>query len=337
MAERSTITQVVQLGMEVTPGTPVAATKRLQTLDFQTKVMSNEDHFRPAGYKFETITAQEREWTEAPVRGQPTYTEIVYPLSSVITKATPSTILDGATDTTGRKWVFEPSTSSPDDPQSFTVEQGSSVRAHQYAQAMFREFGLNFTREKLDMSGALLARSISDNFVLTGGTTSVPLVPMLAKQFSVYLDNTAAGLGTTKLGRLFTGAFALGARFGPVWVVDSALPSYADTVETVPTLNFKLLVEANTQGMALLDYLRSGATYFLRIEALGPDIYAAGVFAVNHLKYRFTLDMAVEVTTPEPFSDHQGVYAVGFTMTGVHDAAWGKAMHVEVVNKQTAL
>lgn len=335
MAERSTITQVVQFGMEntSTPGTAVAATKRMQTLDVTTGIKASVDAFRPSGFKFSTLLSTQREWTELDMKGAPTFSELIYPLASILKSVTPTTILDTAIDTTGRLWTFSPSTTTPDTVQTFTIEQGSSVRAHRMPGCIFTDFMFKFTREKAEMSGKILAGKVEDGFTLSGGTTSNPLIPITANQISVYLDTTSAGLGTTKLGRLFSGELGMASRFGPVWVVDAALPSYATTVETVPKLSFKTTVEADAAGMALLTDMRANTTKFLRILATGPNIYTGGV-VVN---YSLQIDMAVSVKQPEAFKDEQGVYAIGFEMEGIHDATWGKAIEVKLTNKQTAL
>lgn len=337
MADRSTITQVVQFGME-TPAqaganaTLVAATKKMQTLDITMDPKFSVDEFQPSGYKFSTVVATEREWLEATMKGQPTYTEILYPLASIINSTTPATLLDGGLDHTARKWTFSPSTSGPDVIQTYTIEQGSSTRAQRVGNAVFTEFNFKFTREKVEMGGKLLGTKISDNFTLTAALPSPPLIPILASQISVYLDTTSAGLGTTKLLRLFSGELALTGRFGAVWPVDAAQASYAGLVETDPKLTFKALVEADAQGMALLTALRANTQQFLRIECAGGLIPTD---ATN--SYRFRIDMAVQVTSPNAFADEKGVYAIPFDFTVVHDATWGKAITIDVQNAQATL
>lgn len=423
MTERSTITQVVNLGLESVPGTQVRANRRLQTIDFTTDPKFKVDAFRPAGFKYDTTTVPNKEWLEVALKGQPTYTEILYMLAGVLgTPAAPTIILDTATDTLGRRWVFESNTSTPDTPQTYTFEQGSSVRAHSSTQGTISDFDLMFTRDKAEMSGKMLCQAINDGITMTalrtvtdGVTTNasatvtsataafasidvgqpisgagipassyigvrnsatsiglsssatantpvnatasasgvtltigqnpstVPLVPLAASHVTCHLDATSGALGTTKLGRLFSGNFSIGNRFGPVWTVDESIPSWAATVETVPTLGFKMIVEADAAGMALLPLIRSTDTYFLRILARGPVIYSSGVYAGvggyagAALTYTYQHDMAVKVLNTQPFSDQQGVYAIGFDLIGVHDASWGKAVHVEVINKMTSM
>lgn len=332
MAERTAITQVIQVGVETTPGTTVPATVVLSSMDIESKVMNNTDIFRPTGFKYPTVAAQEREWLEGTMKGQPTYTELVYPLSSVIQKNPPTQQMDGATPTTVWRWIFESHTSAPDTAATFSVEQGSSVLAHGFSNGVFSEYSLNFTREKVDMGGKLLGTALISPITMTPSLSAIPLIPIQATQLTVFLDNTSAGLGTTKMPRLFDFKYDLTNRYGPVWVVDASQPSYVAVVELVPKQTVKVIVEADAAGMALLQLLRNDQTRFMRVLAKGATLYNAGTYAANPLTYRYQQDMAVKVTEVGTFSDQQGVYAIEFTFEVFHDATWGKAAHFEIDN-----
>lgn len=329
MAERSSLNQIIQLGVEVTPGTAVAATKKLQSIGFEPSPSVEMDQFRPAGQKFRALTTLGKEWTEFGITGRGSFTEIIYLLSSCVNTGVVTTPAGG---TTSRKWVFTPSSSADDTPKTYTTEHGSSVRADRAAYTLVTEMGMSFSRDAIEVSGSAIGKALEDNVVLTpaGSVTAVPLVPIVPTQVTVYLDTTSAGLGTTKLTRAISADFNLGSRFGPVWVLDAANPSFVNHIETEPDLTCNLLLQADSQGMGLLAQLRDGSTRFLRIEAVGTNIEAT-------INYKFTLDMAVKVADTGGFSDADGVYAVEFNFVGVHDSTWGKAVEFSVINTLTAL
>lgn len=327
MAERSSLNQIVQIGVETTPGTAVAANRRLQSVGIEPSINADISPFRPIGSKFNALTALSKEWVEASITGRPTYTELVYVLSSVLTTGVTTAPEAGVTE-----WVFSPSTTADDDPVTFTVEHGSGVRADRFAYGLITEMGLAFSRNGIELSGSMLGRALEDPFTMTAdGVTSPPLVPVLPTQVSVYLDNTAAGLGTTKMTRMISANFNIGSRFGPVWVLDAAQPSFVNHIETEPDLNVAMVLQADAQGMALLGTMRAGDTKFLRIEAEGGNIGATTV------PYRLTLDVAVKISDTGGFSDQDGVYAIEFTGLGVNDATWGRALRATVVNDVAAL
>lgn len=334
MAERASVNQSIQLGVEATSGTPVAGNRKLQTMSFDAHVQTGIDQFRPMGFKFPTIDALNREWTSVAMRGSPTYAEIVYPLGSVFSQPTITQLLDGATPTGMYRWVFDTNSNGPDNPYTFTIEQGdkfaaSGIRAHKYSYAIFHEFGLTFSRERVEQRGNIIAQKFTDNIVMTAGATALPLVPIIGSSWDVFLDSTFGALGTTKLGRIFSVNFNFNNKQNPLWVLDSAQASWVTHVEAPVTLTAAVVVEADVTGMAFLSALRNNNnTQFIRLRSTGPLGYNGGLTVANSA----TIDMAVKVGAVEAFNDNQGVYAIGFRLDSVHDAGWGKAVHAEVVN-----
>lgn len=333
MAERATIAQAVQIGVETTPGTAVACNRRLGSIGFNIGPKVETNAQRPIGQKYSNLQILGKEWSEASIEGAPAYTELPYLFSSLFSTGTVTSVMDASTDTMGRKWVFDSNAFGADTPKTFTVEQGSSVRAHRAANLIISDATFNFSREEVTLEGTAIGRALEDNITLTSSPTMLPQVPVRPTEVTFYLDNTAAGLGTTKLTRALSGSFELSSRFGPLWVVDASLPSFVTTIETEPTAQFTLMQEADAQGMASLAALRAGTTKFLRIEAVGPQIYSGGV----QVFHKFTLDVAGQVSDVGEFSDEDGVYAIEFTFGSIVDSTWGKAFHAEVITTTSAL
>lgn len=334
MPERSTVSQLVQVGIETTPGTPVAATKKLTALSIDPSASFEIDRFRPRGYKFDTLTATNKESVEADLEGQPTYSEIIYPLSSLLTTPVTTQIMDGATPTGAYRHIFTPAVSAEDTPKTLTVEVGSSFRAHRFAYGLVTEMGLSFSRDEVSLDGAMIGTKLEDGITLTSsGVTTVDLVPILPTQIDVYMDNAFGGLGTTKLGRVLSTEVSIGDRYNPLWVLDSAKESWVAHIETAVDATMSIVMEADAQGMALLQAARSGDTRFFRMKATGPEIYD-GAVTVNYL---FQIDLAGKIDDVGDFSDADGVYAVEFTFRIVYDGSWTKALSIEVINKLAAL
>jgi hypothetical protein len=333
MAERTTISQGVALGVETTPGTPVAATRRLGSIGFAPAVKAEFQEQRPIGQKWLNAAILGKEWSESAIEGAPCYTELPYVFSSLLDAGTTTPILDGVTPTGGFTWLFETDSFDADAPKTFTIEQGSNVRAHRAANVIISELMLAISREEVTLEGMALGKAIEDGITLSAGATQLAQVMVKPVEVSLYLDTTAAGLGTTKLTRVLSGEVGIEERYGPLWVVDAALPSFATTIETEPKGTTTLMLEADTQGMSLLTAMRAGSTRFLRVEAVGPTIYTGGVT----VKHRLRWDQALQVSEPDEFSDEDGVYAIGWGMSPVHDATWGKAMSVEVITTTATL
>lgn len=327
MAERTTVTQTLQIGVETTPGTGVAAGKSLPSITIDPAIKANIDKFRPTGNKFQTIHALGKEWVEAKIGGEPTYSELHYLLASLLQYTAP--VQQGAT--TAYLWAHGPSSTGEDTVKTYTVEQGSSLRAHKFTYGLVSELSMSGDRDKLELSGMMLGQALTDGITMTGTPAALEQIPILPKELDVYLDTTSGGLGTTKLTRLLRWGVDIKSRFGPLWVVNSANASWVTHVETPVDAQVKLLVEANSDGMGLLTPLRDGSTRFVRIEG------TSGQNAGTAIPYSLTMDFALQVADVSEFRDEDGVYAIEYTFDVVHDGTWGKALTASTINKATAL
>jgi hypothetical protein len=336
VAERSSITQSVQIGVETTPGTPVAANKRLGSLGIAIGPATSFNNLRPIGQKYSSLNILGQEWAEAELEGSPVYTELVYAYASVVNTPTISQIMDSATPTGAYRWTFQSNTFGDDNPKTFTVEQGSAFRAHRVSNCILTEFGMEWSREEISLSGTWLAKAIQDGITLTASPTGLPQIPVKPADLSVYLDAESADVGTTKLLRALKGEFSISDRFNPLWVVDAAQPSFVATVEGEPTVEFKMTQMADAAGMANLLSMRNGATVFLRLQGKGPMIYEAAD-PEDNVYHQVTIDVAGQVSDVSSFDDEDGVYAVEWTFGAVHDPTWGKAFKIEVITTTATL
>ena len=328
MAERTAVTQLLQVGLETVPGTAVAAGKLLPSLMLTTGIDGTFTEVRSSGYKYPADEVIGKEWSTSKISGQPTYDEMAYLLSSVLMKPTPATV-----ETTGKAWTFAPSSTAEDTIATFTVEQGSAVRAGKYAYGIVTELSLKGDREKVEVSGSMMGQLYSDGITMTAAPTAVPLVPMFPKEFDVYIDATSAGLGTTKMTRVLAWEVNIRNRFGPLWVVDSSKTSWLGHIEQPIDASVKLTMEADAQGMGLLTQMRNSGIRFMRLSAVSPTL--AGDTAEP---YSMEWDFALNVKgTPKEISDKDGVYALDWEFGVIHDATWGKAHSCVLTNKTASL
>ncbi len=328
MPERSALTQGVQIGVETTPGTNVAANKKLNSIGFVPGVAVDMQRFRAFGNKFATLETPGKEFVEFDLDGVGDYSELIYLFASAIVAPSAPSV----TDTTAQTWTFTPATSAEDTPKTYTIEVGGVVRAHKFNYGLINAVEITMNRDGVTIGGGGFGQRISDGITLTAGPTSLAQVPVLPTDLDVYLDTTSGGLGTTKLTRCIEATLTLGDRYAPVWVLNSANNSYVAHVETEPTAQVALTLEADAAGMAWLTDMRGGTTKFLRIKGTSPTLAgAATVF------YSWTWDCAVKVAEVGDFDENEGLYVIEITYDMVHDGTWGKAFTTQVVNKIATL
>jgi hypothetical protein len=328
-AERTTVNQRIQIAPEATTalGTAVAATKVLQCFDFVMGINGDISQYTPTGRKYVAEQEENTEWVDITVGGDFDYNGVIYPLASAMGSVAPAS--HGASST-AKDWIFTPPTSGSIVPQTYTMQQGDSVRAQQVTYGLFTQFGYKGTRKDFTVSGKMIAQPITDGATMTASPTAIALAPVVSKQVNVYLDTTSAGLGTTQLQKVLSVDYSMDNIYGPLWVFNRANVGYTAHVDLMPKSTIKLKVEADAAGMALLGYLQSGTTYYLRVSALGAVIDTA----INNT---FQHDMAIKVGKPSTYGDDQGVFAIEWECTIVEDFSWGKSQLFTVTNLLTAL
>lgn len=328
MAERSSLTQGVQVGTESTPGTSVAANKKFISIGIDGAIKSEMNRFRPMGQKFASVVTPGKEWLEAKIEGVGSYSELTWMFASVLKDpGSPATV-----DTSGRTWTYSPAAASEDTVKTFTVEAGGAVRAHKWAYGLVTDLELTFNRSGVDVAGTMIGQRITDGITLTASPTTPPEVEILPTDVNVWVDPTSGALGTTKLTRVLEAVWRVGSRFNPVWVLNTANNSYVAHVEVEPTCEVEILMEADAAGMGYLTNMRAGTTNFCRIGGLSATLAGSSTAF-----YSLNLDTAIKVKDVSDFSDEDGVYAIRWTFEVVYDPTWAKAYNVVLTNKETTL
>src|SRR5687767_4552309 len=85
MAGRGTVNRTVQIGVESTYGTAVAANKTLPTLSLVLTRQLESKQFRAQGYKAPGEVPIVKDFGSGTLSGPLNYTEIIYPLNTLVT------------------------------------------------------------------------------------------------------------------------------------------------------------------------------------------------------------------------------------------------------------
>lgn len=329
--ERASINQRIQIGAEslTALGTAVPANKNLLPFTFQFGPSFDLATYMATGHKYPVIQEANEEWVDGSLSGSGCYNTLVYPLAGACGTTTPTT---SGSSTTAKDWVFTPPIAGVKEPQTYTFEQGDGTTAEKLAYGLFTQFGYKFDRKSFEVSGTILAHQLQTGITMTSSPTNVPLAPIVANQVNVYIDDDQASLGTTQALKFISGDYTMGGIYGPAWFVNRANASFSNHVDLAPKSTFKVLVEADATGLALLSAVRDGVLKYIRVEAVGDVIDAD-----NTINNTFQHDMAVFIGKPDQFSDSNGIYAIGFECTIAEDPTWSKSQEFTLTNLITAL
>jgi len=326
---KAAVFQTVQIGIESTPGTKVAANKKLVAVSLKPGARVEEEPFAPLGSKYNYFTTLNKMWGEFGIEGKLTYNEIVYLLSGLLSGATP--VQQGTS--TAYKWVFTSDTDAADTVKTFTMEQGDAETAWRMSGCRVSGLTLDFSRNGVTVSGTGVGGKLDveedggGNIIMTTNPTSVDPKPISPIELKFYTADTQAQLDSaTALNRSFSMQWSLTNKFGLAWPVGAEC--YA--VEGAPSYSAKLRLATDTTGMAFMKHLYSGAKKWFRVKAEGAKI--AGTY-----KHSFQLDFPAIVNAPGDFSPDENVLKIEYGLLPVHDTTWDKALQIEVVTDLATL
>lgn len=406
----ASVNRISQIGIEATPGTPVAATKLLQSGSFELARETEYTTFRPPGFKFDTGSAKLREWASGAFSGGLAYNEFhtlcasalrtttsttpsvtswvvatKYKLGDIIVSGgfrqqvtsilatggtpTPNTDypyygLSAATTTTFNatpgattsdnhltwtnigaattptavafEWQFDMSTTTPDTVTYFTVERGDRVGARARRASRARLTGLSVSSSRTG-EVAVTADMVAGALQTTGFTmanlgTGTTMVPATPSHLNVYVDNSAATLGTTQIQGNFSCDFSLSDRAAAYFFHGRQLPGIAGFVETSGMGAEANLTQKDDEWVDdALVQLTNGVQRFIRYEFAGPEIGTTGI------RNTVMIDMCAQIGDSESESDEDGVFAIELPYRLQHNSTWAKALNITVRNNASAI
>jgi hypothetical protein len=301
-------------------GTPVAALKQFAGLVVDIGETLETKQYRRRGAKGNTTNVIHKDYATGTFSGPQSYVEIVYPLAGLFPFVG-----------TSQAWVFSPNASGQDLPIIYTLEEGDDIGVEQYSDLMFTSLTMHWTLEEAMMNGNCYAKPINTGL----GALSSPAVelaerPVSAREIDVFVDDTYAGIGTTKITDTFEAQFTLGEKFMPKWVLNTSYPTWKEPKEVVPAASLMFLSEHNAQSLALFTSLRSNTRKFIRIQSKGPLISGA-------VYYLIQVDFCGEVQQFEKVPDADGIWSYRYSFGEIQDATMGRGYQIKVINKLAAL
>ena len=323
MSEKATVFQGVQIGVEATPGTAVAANKKLKSVSIIPQPRAEGDPFRALGDKYASFVSLNKEYAAFSIEGKPTYTELPYLLSAFLHYSAPTQ----QASTTAYKWKFTSNTSAEDIGKTFTIEQGDANNAWRVEGGKIAGLTFDFGRNEVKVSGDGIATKFDENVTITANPTALNPVPVLPTHVKLYMADTHAGLtGATAMTRAFSVSYSLNNKFVLAW----PLGQDPVAVEGAPNADSKIRMATNADGMAIFSALRTSKTKWFRIVAEGETI-------VDTYKYKLSITFPAQVSGLGDFADHENVYTIEAGLTPIHDATWGKSVEIEIITDLTQL
>lgn len=323
---RGTVNRVVQVGVESTPGTAVAAGKVLPSMSMVITPQTRTKEIRSQGFKPVTDLQALGGYCDIALTGPLNYTEIIYILNMIVT----GVITTPGGGTTSRQHTFSPTAQGTDAFKTLTIQEGDATAATQAAGAFLKDFGFVAADGGVDITGALQGRTPTA-VTLTATPTAIAQLAVSPREIDIYIDPTFGAIGTTKLTDGLNLSYGITDKQAMKFVLNTSFASYSESIEVVPTQTFSFITEHNAQSRTLFAGISTGnPLQYMRMKATGPIIEAA-------IPYSFRFDVPVKIRATEQV-DSEGVWGYRYDCTPRYDSSFGnKLWEIQVVNTITAL
>ncbi len=329
--------QALQIGKEVTPGTPVAATRKAYSTDISmTKTQEPRVHRFPNGTRFNVLQV-----TKGPTEAGGS---VAFPMSaseilewlSITVQATPAATTPGGA-TIAKLYTFKPGNTAPD---SMTIERddGAGITNNFQQVTGVRGDQLTIAGSAVGENTAtftLFGQDLSD--VLAGLTAALPdRTPSILEGWQTNWYATTLG-GTPGAGGVLSGSLL-------EWNVQmgNALSRQytAQNTQAANSVNFglgditgsfKLAGQSATTRTKLAEWA-SDTAQLLRLEFLGP----ANGIETGHREF-VTIDLPGKFTSPDRNQEDAGNRAVSLPFQYVYDPTNAFALQIRCQCNRSAI
>ena len=257
----SSPTQVVNYGVEATPGTPVSAAARFAAIKMgYWSPQGTNVPIMPSGYLFATGSMHTKEWSQAPISGMMTYTDLPVLFGSIL------------------KSGGSPFTISPVGGEAFdtlTIDAGdanAASGAYRYTYCYVDDLQLTFDRDKCEVGGQMQGQAETAGVTLAAATANAD-IPVQPQTVGLWTSSTFGGTYTQIGGAAMTAQLKISNRRNQVWTLDDSQASFTAITDKAPTATLDLSIVADTTGadyynapLTLANW-RAGSLVFLRLKA----------------------------------------------------------------------
>ncbi len=331
---RSMVGQQFWLQPEVTPGTGVTnAMKRYLGLKAMPGWSNETQQFKASGYKVNTSNQVLSEMGTHTIETIQDYNSLLPILASVLT-------YDGATQPdnvnapTAYEHTFHLEAAAADDLQTFTGIWGDGTQAVQMLYFLFNSLTFNVQRGALSVDTSAISYEPTTGATLpAAGTSTIDSVPIPARSYNAYIDDTWAGLGTTKALALYEWAFTMGDKRTTDTPIDSSVSSFQSTVENEDTDHSGSIRPGfDADAVSLVSDYKAGTSKFIRIGSVGPSLGGS-------VTYELEVNQSVELQSVGEIgtAPNSPVVTLPMNYLLMPDAASGNTLTVRLVNTVSAL
>ncbi len=296
------------------------------------------EEFMASGDTAPSVSVVNDDFTVGSVAGKVGYNSAGYLLQSQF--GAPATTTPGGA-TTAKQHDWEWDGRSPLVPVSYAGSHGIVGAADLIPGLLFNGFGVSGGRGGFDLTSAILGKAMSEGQELGGyvpaagenpaadNATVVPPVPVFPLHGSIFMDNSMAAVGTTRLLQVYDMGIDIGERVARTRPINALRTSdgIVETSDQEHTVSLQFGVDPVER--ANFDAIRAGTFKFVRVQFEGNTIEAA-------IKYLLRFDMCLAFRGVSAKEDSDSVLTRTWDTRIMRDPTSGVAMRIRLINTVTA-
>jgi hypothetical protein len=304
------------------------------------------EDYAGTGRRFPAVHAPTgEELTTGKLGGPMTYTEMAYAFTMLL-GAPATTTPTGAT--LARQHVWNVPLTGKITKKSFTVEQGDADDSERFPGTLLTGLSLDMQRtggNKLggDLLAYPLQKNGSSSFTgMTAGASVLANDGIAGNVWQVWVDDTAAGIGTTLITIPYHVTLDLSGFFSAYFGMNSATTGPSGIGDTVPK-GTALIEDIKDPTAGQMEsnwgHARAGEKLYFRVQAKGRQIEAT----TPPYSYLFQADFCATVANPGGTKFTQSTRSREWPLQIMEDASWslgatgGTAVRLLLINTLTAI
>lgn len=304
----------IQVGLETTRGTAVAADKKLVG---SLTMTPNVTWHRPidernslAEFRRSIAVAQ---MTRLRYEADATYHQLADILSMAVKGAITPTTPGGGTNS--RDWTFTPTLTAKQVQDAYTFEYGDDIQTWESAFTIIENLELSIALNEVVTLRADMFAKFAAKTTFTASISDPTVTEVVANNAKIYIDGTYANLGTTQQASLLAGAtIRLPNGVTPVKYADGDL-EFSSVSEQRRHLEIEMDLISSTAAITEYDAYVAGTDRAIRIELVGPVIEGS-------LNYTLTIDaFGKYVTEPDVWGERDGEDIMRLVLHSHEDAS----------------
>lgn len=311
----------IQIGKETTPGTLVAAGKRLLASRPEgPEAVTPTRKARGGGIFAPVNSVIGKRMSQMSVQGPIGYGDLMYWLAMCLKQ--PSTASGVHT--------FTMSESASHTIDTCTIEAGSAIRAEKFGYCFVSDLRLEFGTEECSCQAAIVGRTQSEGATLTGSPTDIPSVIVGPAEWGISEGSPAGSPTYSALTWGFNATVQIRNRWAPIFSADASQGSFNSIVEAPnedeSPATISLTVSRDSGAVSQLTYLASQATRMIKIAATSATA-----------PHALTIEMPVRWEGTPRRTSVGGVESVTLEGEAFYDSSFGTWLKVVLTNGLTGL